>query len=110
MSYTQLSFARTREVCLAPWRASHQPHPPLCHIRHARLLLALLVAVTGGRNGYGAKLANIFSSEFTIETADGACTGGFGLPAAVGHAVRFCPVICAFALTALAMKVLPHAR
>ena len=26
--------------------------------------------VTGGRNGYGAKLANIFSSEFTIETAD----------------------------------------
>lgn len=27
--------------------------------------------VTGGRNGYGAKLANIFSSEFTIETADG---------------------------------------
>ncbi|KAL8262386.1 hypothetical protein R6Q59_023735 [Mikania micrantha] len=26
---------------------------------------------TGGRNGYGAKLANIFSTEFTIETADG---------------------------------------
>lgn len=26
--------------------------------------------VTGGRNGYGAKLANIFSKEFTIETAD----------------------------------------
>lgn len=26
--------------------------------------------VTGGRNGYGAKLANIFSDEFTIETAD----------------------------------------
>lgn len=25
--------------------------------------------VTGGRNGYGAKLCNIFSSEFTIETA-----------------------------------------
>mmetsp|Transcript_3606 Transcript_3606/g.5489 ORF Transcript_3606/g.5489 Transcript_3606/m.5489 type:complete len:1381 (+) Transcript_3606:89-4231(+) len=25
---------------------------------------------TGGRNGYGAKLANIFSTEFTIETAD----------------------------------------
>jgi DNA gyrase/topoisomerase IV subunit B len=25
---------------------------------------------TGGRNGYGAKLANIFSSEFVIETAD----------------------------------------
>nr|GEY19174.1 DNA topoisomerase 2 [Tanacetum cinerariifolium] len=26
---------------------------------------------TGGRNGYGAKLANIFFTEFTIETADG---------------------------------------
>lgn len=26
---------------------------------------------TGGRNGYGAKLANIFSTEFIIETADG---------------------------------------
>ena len=26
--------------------------------------------VVGGRNGYGAKLANIFSTEFTIETAD----------------------------------------
>lgn len=26
--------------------------------------------VTGGRNGYGAKLCNIFSNEFTIETAD----------------------------------------
>jgi hypothetical protein len=25
--------------------------------------------VTGGRNGYGAKLANIFSTEFTVETA-----------------------------------------
>lgn len=26
--------------------------------------------VTGGRNGYGAKLCNIFSSEFVLETAD----------------------------------------
>eukprot|EP01018_Ginkgo_biloba_P032588 Gb_11673 [translate_table: standard] len=26
---------------------------------------------TGGRNGYGAKLANIFSTEFIIQTADG---------------------------------------
>lgn len=30
--------------------------------------------VTGGRNGYGAKLANIFSTEFIVETAD-ASTG-----------------------------------
>eukprot|EP00918_Siedleckia_nematoides_P035624 GHVU01077351.1.p1 GENE.GHVU01077351.1~~GHVU01077351.1.p1 ORF type:complete len:1037 (+),score=260.62 GHVU01077351.1:329-3112(+) len=27
--------------------------------------------VTGGRNGYGAKLANVFSNEFTAECADG---------------------------------------
>lgn len=26
--------------------------------------------VTGGRNGYGAKLANIFSSSFSVEAAD----------------------------------------
>lgn len=26
--------------------------------------------VTGGRNGYGAKLCNIFSTEFTLETAE----------------------------------------
>lgn len=26
--------------------------------------------VTGGRNGYGAKLTNIFSKKFTVETAD----------------------------------------
>ena len=25
--------------------------------------------VTGGRNGFGAKLCNIFSTEFTVETA-----------------------------------------
>ena len=30
-----------------------------------------LYQVTGGRNGYGAKLANIFSTEFIIETCDG---------------------------------------
>jgi len=26
--------------------------------------------VTGGRNGYGAKLCNIFSTEFIVETSD----------------------------------------
>lgn len=30
---------------------------------------------TGGRNGYGAKLANAYSLEFTVETADGANSG-----------------------------------
>ena len=27
--------------------------------------------MTGGRNGYGAKLANIFSTKFVVETCDG---------------------------------------
>jgi hypothetical protein len=31
--------------------------------------------VTGGRNGYGAKLANIFSTRFVVETADGSRSG-----------------------------------
>ena len=35
------------------------------------LTAARAAQVTGGRNGYGAKLANIFSTEFTIETCDG---------------------------------------
>ena len=26
--------------------------------------------ITGGRNGYGAKLCNVFSTEFTLETVD----------------------------------------
>jgi DNA topoisomerase-2 len=26
--------------------------------------------VTGGRNGYGAKLCNVFSNKFTVETAN----------------------------------------
>lgn len=30
-----------------------------------------LLQITGGRNGYGAKLANIFSTKFTVETCDG---------------------------------------
>jgi DNA gyrase/topoisomerase IV subunit B len=33
--------------------------------------LALTPQIVGGRNGYGAKLANIFSTEFVIETCDG---------------------------------------
>lgn len=31
--------------------------------------------IVGGRNGYGAKLANIFSTEFAVETCDGARSG-----------------------------------
>ena len=30
-----------------------------------------LLQTTGGRNGYGAKLANIYSSRFVVETSDG---------------------------------------
>ena len=33
--------------------------------------LPCCVQVTGGRNGFGAKLTNIFSTEFTVETCDG---------------------------------------
>lgn len=29
----------------------------------------ILIVLTGGRNGYGAKLCNIFSTKFTVETA-----------------------------------------
>ena len=31
--------------------------------------------LTGGRNGYGAKLANVFSTEFVVETCDGGGSG-----------------------------------
>ena len=33
-------------------------------------MMRCMHAVTGGRNGYGAKLANIFSTSFTVETLD----------------------------------------
>jgi DNA topoisomerase-2 len=33
--------------------------------------------VTGGRNGYGAKLTNVFSTKFIIETADRSCKKKF---------------------------------
>lgn len=38
---------------------------------HGLLVITCIMQVTGGRNGYGAKLTNIFSTEFTIETCDG---------------------------------------
>ena len=40
---------------------------------------------TGGRNGYGAKLANIFSTEFIVETAD-RCVCASAAVAAAGRA------------------------
>ena len=36
--------------------------------------------VVGGRNGYGAKLCNLFSTKFSIETA---CKAGKGFPAKI---------------------------
>ncbi|CAE6176893.1 unnamed protein product [Arabidopsis arenosa] len=47
------------------------------HILFGRILATSVIhddnekKITGGRNGLGAKLTNIFSSEFKIETADG---------------------------------------
>ncbi len=52
-------------------------HPFQIPVRHSRSLnggattAGCAAQVTGGRNGYGAKLANIFSTEFVIETCDG---------------------------------------
>ena len=43
--------------------------------------------VTGGRNGYGAKLCNIFSTKFIVETGDKATSK------------RYRQVCCAFSCT-----------
>lgn len=48
---------------MPPFAASQYPKPST---------LVAIIQVTGGRNGYGAKLANIFSKEFIVETCDGA--------------------------------------
>ncbi len=42
-------------------------------LTHALTLVAsaLLAQTVGGRNGFGAKLTNIFSTEFVVETCDG---------------------------------------
>lgn len=57
---------------------------------------------TGGRNGYGAKLTNIFSTEFVVETADGKRLKkykqvSFGL-ARVSVFSLFCFDVCIFDL------------
>ena len=38
--------------------------------RKVILSISIDSLVTGGRNGYGAKLTNIYSTEFKVETAD----------------------------------------
>jgi hypothetical protein len=42
-----------------------------CSAAHVVNVIMWHSQITGGRNGYGAKLANIFSVEFTVETCDG---------------------------------------
>lgn len=42
-----------------------------CATINSGSIFVICTQVTGGRNGYGAKLANIFSTEFIIETCDG---------------------------------------
>jgi DNA gyrase/topoisomerase IV subunit B len=49
-----------------PNPATSPPTPPALNLKPQTLL-----QITGGRNGYGAKLANIFSTKFTVETCDG---------------------------------------
>lgn len=52
-------------TCLSHPRLTHHPSP-----RPGSNFDDGMKKTTGGRNGYGAKLANIFSTRFTIETAD----------------------------------------
>ena len=42
--------------------------------------------MVGGRNGYGAKLANVFSTEFKVETCDGKNRRHLGLSESVSVA------------------------
>jgi hypothetical protein len=50
-------------------------HHGACHSNQyaniATITCLLPLQITGGRNGYGAKLANIFSTKFSVETCDG---------------------------------------
>jgi DNA gyrase/topoisomerase IV subunit B len=50
---------------------SMQPSLQLSTLTAGLLGLSSLLQITGGRNGYGAKLANIFSTKFSVETCDG---------------------------------------
>lgn len=59
--HTAASTARCQKV----QSANSRPH------LSASCPADVLPQVTGGRNGYGAKLANIFSTKFVVETADG---------------------------------------
>lgn len=48
--------------------------------------------VTGGRNGYGAKLCNIFSTEFSVETASSQSGKQFKQVSSIGHFTSSCHV------------------
>ena len=65
------STSSTKSTCQSLSSVSHLS--PANHIGH--LLTSSnyddsVKKVTGGRNGYGAKLTNIFSKSFIVETAD----------------------------------------
>lgn len=47
------------------------PHQPSLFTAVPSTHVHIHAQITGGRNGYGAKLANIFSTQFTVETCDG---------------------------------------
>lgn len=68
-----LSRLTWRFVC-CPGILSVHPRVSMQHLffflSHRAIVWLTQVQVTGGRNGYGAKLCNIFSTEFTVETAD----------------------------------------
>ena len=49
--------------------------------------------ITGGRNGYGAKLCNIFSTEFTVDTADGQAKKRFKQTFSRNMSVKSAPMI-----------------
>lgn len=49
--------------------------------------------ITGGRNGYGAKLCNIFSTEFVVETADSQVKKRFKQKFSKNMSVKSTPII-----------------
>jgi DNA topoisomerase-2 len=80
-----------RRIHEATSRSSIHTHARL-HTLHSSLPLA----VTGGRNGYGAKLANIFSTKFVVETADSSRGLKYAQTFSSNMTVKSEPVITAY--------------
>lgn len=60
------AHGRVAACCDIAAHSHHNPHSAPCVPPHRNPA----PQVTGGRNGYGAKLANIFSKRFVVETLD----------------------------------------